>query len=68
MEMRKNKDYIARDYEGVIIGWTTDTVKKNIVSNIERLLNVEYGFKPGKEYELKFGQQEKYLKIYDIKL
>lgn len=67
MDMRKNKDYIARDYEGVIIGWTTDTVKKNIVSNIERLLNVEYGFKSGKEYELKFGQQEKYLKIYDIK-
>lgn len=67
LEMRKQEGYIDREYEGVIIGWTTDTVKKNIVSNFERILEKEYGFKEGKEFELKFGQQDKYLKVYGIK-
>ena len=66
-EQRENPLYIPRDYEGIIIGWTTDTVKKNIVSNIEKVLNNEYHFKEGREYELKFGQQDKYLKIYGVK-
>lgn len=66
-EQRKNPNYIPRDYEGNIIGWTTDTVKKNIVSNIEKVLNYEYHFKEGRDYELKFGQQDKYLKIYGVK-
>ena len=66
-EQRQNPLYIPRDYEGAIIGWTTDTVKKNIVSNIEKILNNEYHFKEGRDYELKFGQQDKYFKIYGVK-
>ena len=66
-EQRKNKDYIPREYSGAIIGWTTDTVKSNIVDNLENILTKEYKFKNGKEYDLKFGQQDKYLKIYNIK-
>lgn len=66
-EQRKNKDYIPREYNGAIIGWTTDTVKSNIVDNLTNILEKEYGFKNGKEYELKFGQQDKYLKIYNMK-
>lgn len=30
-EQRKNLNYIPRDYYGAIIGWTTDTLKGNIV-------------------------------------
>ena len=65
-EQRKNTNYVPRDYEGIVIGWTTDTVKKNIVSNIEKVLTKEYHFKNGKEYQLKYGQQDKYLKIYNM--
>ena len=38
-EQRKNKDYIPREYNGAIIGWTTDTIKANIVDNIVKILN-----------------------------
>ena len=65
-EQRKIPGYVPREYEGVVIGWTTDTVKKNIVSNIEKALTNEYHFTNGKEYELKYGQQDKYLKIYNM--
>jgi len=66
-EQRKNKDYLPREYNGAIIGWTTETVKSNIVDNIINILEKEYHFKNGKEYELKYGMQDKYLKIYNIK-
>ena len=66
-EQRKNPKYIKRDYYGAIIGWTTDTLNGNIVENIERILTEEYHFKKGKDFILKFGNNEKYLKIYDIK-
>ena len=66
-EQRKNREYIPREYSGAIIGWTTDTVKSNIVDNLENILTKEYKFKNGKEYDLKFGQQDKYLKIYNVK-
>ena len=66
-EQRQNKDYVAREYNGAIIGWTTDTVKGNIVDNLVNILEKEYKFKNGKEYILKFGQQDKYLEIYGIK-
>ncbi len=39
MEQRKNKDYVPREYSGAIIGWTTDTVKSNIVDNLVKILN-----------------------------
>lgn len=66
-EQRKNKDYIPRKYYGAIIGWTSDTVKGNIVENLVSILENEYNFKNGKDYILKFGTPDKYLMIYDIK-
>lgn len=66
-EQRKNKDYVPREYNGAIIGWTTDTIKSNIVDNIQNILEKEYHFKNGKEYVLKYGMQDKYLEIYGIK-
>ena len=64
---RQEEDYIPREYSGAIIGWTTDTVKSNIVDNIENILTKEYHFKNGREYVLKYGQQDKYLQIYNMK-
>ena len=66
-EQRKNSLYIPREYNGAIIGWTTDTVKSNIVDNLVGILEKEYKFKNGREYVLKFGQQDKYLQIYNMK-
>ena len=65
-EQRKKEDYIPREYYGAIIGWTTDTIKNNIVGNLENILTKEYHFTNGKEYILKYGQQDKYLKIYNM--
>lgn len=65
-EQRKSLEYIEREYYGAIIGWTTDTVKNNIVNNLEKILTKVYHFTNGKEYELKYGQQDKYLKIYNM--
>lgn len=66
-EQRQNKDYVPREYNGAIIGWTTDTVKSNIVDNLVNILEKEYHFKNGKEYTLKYGQQDKYLEVYGMK-
>lgn len=66
-EQRQTEGYVPREYSGAIIGWTTDTVKSNIVDNIENILKKEYHFKNGKEYILKFGQQDKYLEIYGMR-
>lgn len=66
-EQRKNKDYVPREYYGAIIGWTTDTIKSNIVDNLVNILEKEYKFKNGKDFILKFGQQDKYLELYGIK-
>lgn len=67
MECRKDENYIPRDYYGAIIGWTTDTIKSNIVDPLEKVLEKEYHFKNGKDYVLKYGQNEKYFEIYGIK-
>ena len=66
-EQRQNKNYVEREYNGAIIGWTTDTIKSNIVDNLVNILEKEYHFRDGKEYVLKYGQQDKYLQIYGIK-
>ena len=66
-EQRKNEEYIKRDYYGAIIGWTTDTLKGNIVEPLESILKNEYHFTNGKEYVLKFGQNDKYFEIYGIR-
>ena len=67
LKQRKNPDYIPRQYIGAIIGWTTDTVKSNIVDNLSNILKNKYPYGEGKDYELKFGQQDKYLMIHGIK-
>ena len=66
-KQRQNKDYVPREYNGAIIGWTTDTIKSNIVDNLVNILEKEYKFKNGKDFILKYGQQDKYLEIYGIK-
>jgi hypothetical protein len=67
LEQRKDPEYIPREYNGAVIGWTTDTVKSNIVDNLTNILEKEYGFTNGNEYILKYGMGEKYLEIYGIK-
>lgn len=66
-EQRKDPQYIKRDYYGAIIGWTTDTLKGNIIEPLENILKNEYHFKNGKEYILKFGQVDKYFEIYGVR-
>lgn len=66
-KMREDSNYIPREYYGAIIGWTTDTVKSNIVENLENILQNQYHFIKGREYDLKYGQQDKYFEIYGIK-
>lgn len=66
-EKRLDKDYTPREYNGAIIGWTTDTIKSNIVDNLLSILENEYKFTNGKEFNLKFGMQDKYLEIYGMK-
>lgn len=66
-KQRENEGYIPREYCGAVIGWTTETIKSNIVENIQNILNNEYHFTNGKEYELKYGMQDKYLIIYGVK-
>lgn len=67
LECRKDEKYIPRDYYGAIIGWTTDTIKSNIVEPLQKVLDNEYHFTNGKEYVLKYGQGEKYFEIYGIR-
>jgi len=66
-EQRQNPLYIPRKYYGAIIGWTTDTLNGNIVENLTEILENEYHLKKDKDYTLKFGNNEKYLKIYGVK-
>lgn len=66
-EQRNNPEYIKREYYGAIIGWTTDTLKGNIIEPLESILKNEYHFKNGREYILKFGQVDKYFEIYGIR-
>lgn len=64
-KQREKEGYIPREYVGAIIGWTTDTVKSNIVDNLKSILKARY---PNERwYDIKFGQQDKYLKIHGIK-
>ena len=67
IEQRKKEDYVPREYNGAIIGWTTDTVKSNIVDNLVNILEKEYKFTNGKEFIMKYGNQDKYLEIYDMR-
>lgn len=54
-------------YYGAIIGWSVETLKGNIVEAIKKDLNA-LGFKNGREYQLKFGGDDRYLQLYNLKL
>ena len=52
-------------YNGAIIGWDLDALKRNIVTPLENFLD-ELGYKKEKDYELKFGGSDKYFKIFNM--
>lgn len=54
------------EFYGAIIGWDLQTIKGNIVEPLQHHLN-EFGYKNGKDYELVFGQNDKYFKMWNIK-
>ena len=66
-EQRKQPNYVKREYYGAIVGWDTSSIKGNIVDNLINILDNEYHFKNGREYTLKYGQNDKYLEIYGMK-
>ena len=41
-KQREKDGYIPREYVGAIIGWTTDTVKSNIVDNLKNILEKKF--------------------------
>ena len=41
-EQRLKPDYVPREYNGAVIGWTTDTIKSNIVDNLVNILEKVY--------------------------
>lgn len=53
-------------YYGAIIGWSVETLKGNIVEVIENDLK-NMGLRKGKDYQLKFGGDDRYLQLYNIK-
>lgn len=67
-KQREDPKYVPREYNGAIIGWTTDTIKSNIVDNLINILEKELKLTNGKEFTLKYGQQDKYLEMYGIKI
>lgn len=50
-----------KEFYGAIIGWDIETLKSNIGETFENLFKMA-GFK---DYELKFANNDKYLKIYN---
>ncbi len=52
----------AEKFNGAIIGWTTDTLKRNIYDVIIDFLDVL-----GIAYKTKYSQMERYIEIYNIR-
>ena len=52
----------SKEYYGAIVGWDVETLKGNIGATFERLFK-EMNFK---DYELKFANNDKYLKVFNI--
>lgn len=60
------------EYNGAIVGWSLETLKGNIVEPLENFLK-KMGMKKSdrttiRDYELKWQSDEKYLKVYNLKL
>jgi hypothetical protein len=56
-----------KQYYGAIVGWTIETLKGNIVEVLEMHLK-EFGFRNGKDYDLKWNTDDKSLSIYNLKI
>lgn len=67
-QQRLDPNYIPRTYYGAIIGWTNETLKGNIIEQLEEILKNEYHFVKDKHYTLKFGQYDKYFEIYGLRI
>ena len=62
------KDFPNQEFNGVIVGWTIETLRGNIVDNFLNLFKVK-GKVEGKDYEIKWGTtEEKYIKIGRFRL
>ena len=55
----------VKEYYGAIIGWDIETLKGNIGETFERLFD-EMHYKKDRDYEMRFGTTDKYLKIKNI--
>jgi PBSX family phage terminase large subunit len=55
-----------REYFGAIIGWDLQTLKGNIIEPLRNHLE-EFGYKENKDYELVYGQNDKYFKMWNVK-
>ena len=56
----------SRMYKGAIIGWDLDTLKGNIVEPLQAFLDA-FGYIKDKDYVLKFGGNDKYFQIWNIR-
>lgn len=56
----------SRQYNGAIIGWDLDTLKGNILEPLQAWLN-EFGYVKDKDYVLKFGGNDKYFQIWNVR-
>lgn len=62
------RDYPNQEFNGVIVGWTIETLRGNIVDNFLNLFKAK-GKVEGKDYEIKWGTtEEKYIKIGKFRL
>lgn len=52
-------------YNGAIVGWDLDTVKRNILVPLQNFLDSK-GYQKDKDYELKFGGNDKYFKFLNM--
>lgn len=53
-------------YNGAIVGWDLQTLKGNIVEPLQNFLDIA-GYKNGIDYELKYGNGDKYFKYLNMK-
>lgn len=53
-------------YYGGIVGWDLDTLKGNIVEVLQSHLD-RFNYEKGTDYELKFGGNDKYVELWNIR-
>lgn len=56
----------SRMYNGAIISWDLDSLKRNILEPLKYFLD-QFGYKDGKDYTLKTGNNEKYFQIWNVR-